>query len=666
MYQFDLDIQPASQQFQKGSEEKQKIIQHNFNLIQQQLNQQQLFDQIQQDNIQQNQEYQENYDDEIKYQIDNSQNIQQSDQHYENMEQQQGQFQRQQMQQQNEQQYQQFDRQNQSQQYQNGNEYLQDQENFQNQSNEQYNFEENGNFMDQNENHQQKLKKKSNNQSQYSSHSEEEEEEEIDESDENDNGQILDMSIDLGDDNVQHLIVYEGDDPMQLAKEFVESNELNEDALEYLSQNIMENMQEAIKEKNEKRQIKQQKKLQKMKEKEEKQQQKEQKRLIRQQEKQKQEAEQEKNITQQSEQQSQQKQNRRQNSQQFSQNNVELSQDNNQSGTQLYETFQASQQQPFFGTYNQFFSASKGKIPVHDRLYLEAQQKEIRLQQKKQMQIQQHNEQHKSIHSLKSPTMKKFGDQSINHGEYLYYSAIQKKEEKEQYNKKIKQFQEQVEASDATFHPKICQKSIMLAEQKKQFALPEDRFRENQYFVNKRKEELKIAVKNKELEECSFHPQINNVLQQEESQMNPQIIRRPPLNDDKTSFFERLDKYNKDKLQRSLNINIQPMVNEKDLKECVFKPKVGRGPQYERNVDKKPIGEYLNSQKDKKQIIQETLLQKDQELQQSMMHKPLSVSSNILNEKKDRILSELFNILDSDGDGFITKTLFLRQRICLQ
>jgi len=136
---------------------------------------------------------------------------------------------------------------------------------------------------------------------------------------------------------------------------------------------------------------------------------------------------------------------------------------------------------------------------------------------------------------------------------------------------------------------------------------------------NQSKEKLKDIIMD---QECTFHPRVNSA----------------------NGYYS------------NSKIRTQKKENSCMMKDNnTFKPKVGRSPKNGHNSLCLPIGDYLYSQSRMKKRLFARL--QENEVKESRAKSNYShvkeKSRHLIEEKKEKIFKEIFNILDRDGDGII-------------
>jgi hypothetical protein len=86
-----------------------------------------------------------------------------------------------------------------------------------------------------------------------------------------------------------------------------------------------------------------------------------------------------------------------------------------------------------------------------------------------------------------------------------------------------------------------------------------------------------------------------------------------------------------------------------------FHPQTGRGPKNNRPHPTQ-LGDYLYNQRFEAENKQRDLLEKEQRTLEANMAKSNEKSHQIMESIKRKKLNEIFRLLDSDGDGYISST----------
>jgi len=174
----------------------------------------------------------------------------------------------------------------------------------------------------------------------------------------------------------------------------------------------------------------------------------------------------------------------------------------------------------------------------------------------------------------------------------------------------------------------------VLMENKFEFLFEDAKRRQNQH------EEFKNIVPDSE---CTFQPNIYM------SQKNHQSINQTS---DRNLYAKSVS--------RVRPITAHPENSEKIDKQtgqALFKPKVGRPPRVDRNIGALPVGDYLYAQSKRMREMQN---KKQAEIEKEKSKSLCSVSliqeesRQMVEGRKEAIFSEIFNILDKDGDNIIS------------
>jgi hypothetical protein len=87
-----------------------------------------------------------------------------------------------------------------------------------------------------------------------------------------------------------------------------------------------------------------------------------------------------------------------------------------------------------------------------------------------------------------------------------------------------------------------------------------------------------------------------------------------------------------------------------------FKPQIKRGPIAQRREDATTIGEHLYNARAEKARAQLEAAEKEKLRMEEAKVKMSDKSQKMVNEKRSKILEELFMLMDSDDDGLISAT----------
>ncbi|KAM3132041.1 hypothetical protein pb186bvf_015785, partial [Paramecium bursaria] len=205
--------------------------------------------------------------------------------------------------------------------------------------------------------------------------------------------------------------------------------------------------------------------------------------------------------------------------------------------------------------------------------------------------------------------------------------------------------------------------------------------------MSQRKEYLRNSRFNMESQECSFRPQINEISEKinyEKQRQNPnkeEIHERlykeglmsqqkkkqePSISFTKQSkissflndipFLERMQQniLERQKRLEQSSQSVQDISLDSNTGQRLFHPNVGRPPMADRNVEHLPIGEYLYQMKNVKDQSHYNLLVQDKLQRENSRAKSSDKSNLIYEQKKRKSLEEIFYLLDSDGDGYIS------------
>ncbi|KRX03553.1 hypothetical protein PPERSA_12683 [Pseudocohnilembus persalinus] len=255
-------------------------------------------------------------------------------------------------------------------------------------------------------------------------------------------------------------------------------------------------------------------------------------------------------------------------------------------------------------------------LPVHERLFQQAQKKKIELQKKQQEAIKREEKKIvKRSHSLYQGNSEQkqnnyfSGNKQFQHlymqqneskiyesnsnfkefnsGARLYYRGVKQQEQKQKQIDSFKQKREEQENSQCTYHPKINQISAAIASQIRNEPVGE--------YLNKvariqqdRRERAKSYKQDAEIAKCSFHPTINEISRQistEKSKlfakqiMKPNVDRFELLFEDYKHKMER--QKSKDKLQQDQQCTFHPQINKLSQELTMNQDFFDRQQQYE-------------------------------------------------------------------------------------
>ncbi|KAM3135477.1 hypothetical protein pb186bvf_012333 [Paramecium bursaria] len=296
---------------------------------------------------------------------------------------------------------------------------------------------------------------------------------------------------------------------------------------------------------------------------------------------------------------------------------------------------------------------------LHDRLYNDARLKKMR-QEKLEQKLNQ-----------SKPDIRKSQTKYSN----MYEKQIKQKQIQEQQIIKQKQKQEEKETEELTFKPQLSSNTLKIVNQNRQ-----TRQHNTEYYLIKHGQQIQNQKRQAEmqkeqsiLQECSFTPEINRTSQKtqnkrpkheelyqlakekkitltpkpdKESTFKPQI-NKSPFNNQYMPFLKRVDMQMKIKEQKSKEIESSFRYDQKSGQE-LFKPSIR---DCNRSRNGLSIGEYLYQIAKKKS--DESVLQFDvDDMSTHTIHTERS-QAIVLESRKKRLI-ELFNLLDSDGDGIIS------------
>lgn len=186
------------------------------------------------------------------------------------------------------------------------------------------------------------------------------------------------------------------------------------------------------------------------------------------------------------------------------------------------------------------------------------------------------------------------------------------------------------------FSPLISKNSIILA-QRSRSKLNEtinlNKFSELYSEYRKRKDIINHVSTLNTDEECTFQPNKTN---------KPKIIMKEK---EKKKLFDKLAK-----AKNKCNCMLTLVVNDKlNLRENETQgPKICRPPIYNRNPDKKPIGEFL--------FLKSKEMAPVGIRQENNSNKPIisNTSEKLFNKLKINSFKEIFKLLDDDKDGYLS------------
>ncbi|CAD8066013.1 unnamed protein product [Paramecium sonneborni] len=241
-----------------------------------------------------------------------------------------------------------------------------------------------------------------------------------------------------------------------------------------------------------------------------------------------------------------------------------------------------------------------------------------------------------------------------------------------------------------SFKPYISEKSLALV--KRPNMPTQDYLIMQGKQMAQRKEQLRNSRMAAQNQQCSFQPVINPISQKisQEKERNYQSAQKSQIHD--RLYQQGLNSLKKKK-EASQIINQSGMISplkqkpstsdipflermqisiqkrQKKLEETVmteepshdlingqklYRPIIGRPPNNERNNSNLPIGDYLFQLRTVQEDHHNYLIEQQRQSIINSMAKSSNKSSQIYEDKKQKILQEIFSLLDSDGDGYIS------------
>ncbi|CAD8072696.1 unnamed protein product [Paramecium sonneborni] len=240
-----------------------------------------------------------------------------------------------------------------------------------------------------------------------------------------------------------------------------------------------------------------------------------------------------------------------------------------------------------------------------------------------------------------------------------------------------------------SFKPYISEKSLSLA--KRPNMPTQDYLIMQGKQMAQRKEQLRNSRMAAQNQLCSFQPAINPISQKisqekernyssaqksqihdrlyqqglnslkkkkEASQMINQSCMNSPLKRKPSSdipFLERMQ-ISIQKRQKRLEETVMTEEPSHDITtgQKLYRPIIGRPPNNERNNSNLPIGDYLFQLRTVQEDHHNYLIEQQRQSVMNSMAKSSEKSSLIYEDKKRKVLQEIFSLLDSDGDGKIS------------
>ncbi|CAD8174015.1 unnamed protein product [Paramecium octaurelia] len=239
-----------------------------------------------------------------------------------------------------------------------------------------------------------------------------------------------------------------------------------------------------------------------------------------------------------------------------------------------------------------------------------------------------------------------------------------------------------------SFKPYISEKSMSLA--KRPNMPTQDYLIMQGKQMAYRKEQLRSSRMAAQNQQCSFQPTINPISQKisQEKERNYSSAQTSSIHD--RLYQQGLNSLKKKK-EASQMINYSCMMSpikrkpsdipflermqmsiqkrQKKLEETVlteepthdittgqklYRPIIGRPPTNERNNSNLPIGEYLFQMRTVQEDHHNYLIEQQRQSLMNSMAKSSEKSSQIYEDKKRKVLEDIFGLLDSDGDGQIS------------
>ncbi|CAD8103598.1 unnamed protein product [Paramecium primaurelia] len=239
-----------------------------------------------------------------------------------------------------------------------------------------------------------------------------------------------------------------------------------------------------------------------------------------------------------------------------------------------------------------------------------------------------------------------------------------------------------------SFKPYISEKSLSLA--KRPNMPTQDYLIMQGKQMAQRKEQLRSSRMAAQNQQCSFQPTINPISQKisQEKERNYSSAQKSQIHD---RLYQQGINSMKKKKEASQMINQSYMMSplkrkpsdipflermqisiqkrQKKLEETVmteepthdittgqklYHPIIGRPPANDRNNSNLPIGDYLFQMRTVHEDHHNYLVEQERQSIMNSMAKSSEKSSQIYEDKKRKVLEEIFSLLDSDGDGQIS------------
>ncbi|CAD8174122.1 unnamed protein product [Paramecium pentaurelia] len=239
-----------------------------------------------------------------------------------------------------------------------------------------------------------------------------------------------------------------------------------------------------------------------------------------------------------------------------------------------------------------------------------------------------------------------------------------------------------------SFKPYISEKSLSLA--KRPNMSTQDYLIMQGKQMAQKKEQLRSSRMAEQNQQCSFQPTINPISQKitqekernyssaqktqihdrlyqqglnsikkkkEASQMINQSYMMSPLKRKPSDipFLERMQ-ISIQKRQRKLEETVMTEEPTHDITtgQKLYRPIIGRPPNNDRNNSNLPIGDYLFQMRTVQEDHHNYLIEQQKQSHMNSLAKSSEKSNQIYEDKKRKVLEEIFTLLDSDGDGQIS------------
>ncbi|CAD7955747.1 unnamed protein product [Amoebophrya sp. A25] len=312
-------------------------------------------------------------------------------------------------------------------------------------------------------------------------------------------------------------------------------------------------------------------------------------------------------------------------------------------------------------------SSKRAKNPL-ERLYRDA--KAIKARKERKMQEKEELENFEISQYTFKPAIHPSQSRVAGHSNFDSANPARRSERAREKVEQLRQQRLLCEMQDCTFKPHIDERSHDMMERRIARLKIQGSLFEHLYEDAKRREERMIEYANLVSPEVTFKPDIGN------------DKYRPPLDDNVEDFFTRLATQRtyarRDGHQRSTSprrggdekVNYPPgsgsagatganksasRGDEQSLPPaCSFAPQVGRPPNFARNEEGKPIGDFLYEVGQYVRYLKEEIVEaKQQEDNRARMPQMGQVSRLVFAEKKRRKYLEIFHLL-SDGAGVVS------------